>query len=608
MLIVFALASNSDSGMAVTVENDAKAFDSLCQNLVNVTGLQVDTCGGDPCGEGVRSTYVPSCLTTATGTKAVQLIEIIGKEYYGNMSESFGNFSHLEELKITITSMNGTVPSSFVSLKKMEIVGNKFTGELPRLYKSTALETLDLSWNFFNGSISNETFPPSCYSLNVSNNHITGELPNLFQYFAGDLSTPIRLNVSNNNLTGSIPQTVLDILRRFPKSKLDISFNNFTGYIPQDLAKRIRSEGNPNLCNSKDCQDQGRKNEGGLSRGLLIALVILSIFVFVTILSITFLARAYSMRKLKTKRSLSLKDGPLEFTHEELATATGGFYFGNMLGRGGFGHVYKGVLEDGNEIAVKVLNRSDAHGQGEQEYEAEVNIIGQIHHRNLVRLYGFCKEQDNRILVYEYLSKGSLAFQLHEAKTKLSWSQRCNIFVGAARGLAYLHEDCTPRIVHRDIKPSNILLTDNFEAKLADFGLAKLIPEGVTTVTTKVLGTWGYVAPEIISAERVGEQADVFSFGMVVLEILSGRAPSGETDILDLAKRCESEGNYSNLLEPDLEKECDMEQVSKIAAMALTCLAYDPMMRPSMGNVVRMLEEACDTNDSFVSSVSIAST
>lgn len=212
------------------------------------------------------------------------------------------------------------------------------------------------------------------------------------------------------------------------------------------------------------------------------------------------------------------------FTYEELHKITNGFSAQNLLGEGGFGSVYKGCLAEGRLVAIKKLK--DGSGQGEREFQAEVEIISRVHHRHLVSLVGYCISGDQRLLVYDFVPNDTLDYHLHgRGVPVLEWSARVKISAGSARGIAYLHEDCHPRIIHRDIKSSNILVDNNFEAQVADFGLARLAMDFATHVTTRVMGTFGYMAPEYASSGKLTEKSDVFSFGVVLLELITGRKP-----------------------------------------------------------------------------------
>ncbi|KAJ6721058.1 hypothetical protein OIU85_024181 [Salix viminalis] len=225
------------------------------------------------------------------------------------------------------------------------------------------------------------------------------------------------------------------------------------------------------------------------------------------------------------------------FAFEELVKATNGFSSQNFLGEGGFGSVYKGYLPDGTDVAVKQLTIGG--GQGEREFKAEIEIISRVHHRHLVSLVGYCMFETRRLLVYDYVPNNTLHFHLHGVgRLALDWATRVKIAAGAARGIAYLHEDCHPRIIHRDIKSSNILLDNNFEAKVSDFGLAKLALDSNTHVTTRVMGTFGYMAPEYASSGKLTEKSDVFSYGVVLLELITGRKACGCIPALGRGESC----------------------------------------------------------------------
>ncbi|KAK1302229.1 Proline-rich receptor-like protein kinase PERK8 [Acorus calamus] len=234
----------------------------------------------------------------------------------------------------------------------------------------------------------------------------------------------------------------------------------------------------------------------------------------------------------------------------------------NLLGEGGFGPVYKGVLSDGREVAVKQLKAGS--GQGEREFAAEVEIISRVHHRHLVSLVGYCIYEDHRLLVYDFVPNNTLHCHLHgKEKPVLDWTTRVKIATCVAHGLAYLHEDCHPRIIHRDIKSSNILLDNSFEAQVADFGLAKLTLDANTHVTTRVMGTFGYLAPEYASSGRLTYKSDVFSFGVVLLELITGHKSVDPSQPLEdeslvqwarpLVNRALDDGDVGELPDPRLE-------------------------------------------------------
>ncbi|XP_073130925.1 proline-rich receptor-like protein kinase PERK8 [Henckelia pumila] len=287
------------------------------------------------------------------------------------------------------------------------------------------------------------------------------------------------------------------------------------------------------------------------------------------------------------------------FTYEELDEATNGFSDQNLLGEGGFGSVYKGRLADGREVAVKQLKIGGR--QGEREFRSEVEIISRIHHRHLVSLVGYCISEDRRLLVYEYVPNNTLHFHLRgRGRPVMNWATRVKIAVGAARGIAYLHEDCHPRIIHRDIKSSNILLDDNFEARVSDFGLAKLAMDANTHITTRVMGTFGYMAPEYASSGKLTEKSDVYSFGVVLLELISGRKPVdtsqplGEESLVEWARPLLSHAletqEFDGLVDPRLEKHYVDSEMFRMIEAAAACVRHSAAKRPKMGQIVRAFD------------------
>ncbi|KAF3451127.1 hypothetical protein FNV43_RR07217 [Rhamnella rubrinervis] len=284
---------------------------------------------------------------------------------------------------------------------------------------------------------------------------------------------------------------------------------------------------------------------------------------------------------------------PNTFSYAELKAATEDFSSSNKLGEGGFGSVYKGTLSDGRVVAVKQLS-VESH-QGKRQFIAEIATISAVQHRNLVKLYGCCIEGNRRILVYEYLENKSVDQALFEkTDLHLDWHTRFNMCLGTARGLAYLHEESRPRIVHRDVKASNILLDAELCPKISDFGLAKLYDDKKTHISTRVAGTIGYLAPEYAMRGHLTEKADVFGFGVVALEILSGRPNSDNSlesekiYLLEWAWTLHENKQSLGLVDPRLT-EFDEEEATRIIGVAFLCTQASPMMRPAMSRVVAML-------------------
>ncbi|KAI0520431.1 hypothetical protein KFK09_007906 [Dendrobium nobile] len=286
------------------------------------------------------------------------------------------------------------------------------------------------------------------------------------------------------------------------------------------------------------------------------------------------------------------------YTLRELEEATGGFVDENVIGEGGYGIVYRGVLPDNTMVAIK--NLLNNRGQAEKEFRVEVEAIGRVRHKNLVRLLGFCVEGTHRMLVYEYVDNGNLDQWIHGdvgAASPLTWEMRMNIILGTAKGLTYLHEGLEPKVVHRDVKSSNILLDRQWNSKVSDFGLAKLLCSEMSYVTTRVMGTFGYVAPEYASTGMLNEKSDVYSFGVLMLEIISGRTPvdysrpPGEVNLVECLKNLVGERRSEEILDPKILEKPSSKALKRALLVALRCVDPDAPERPRMGQVLHMLEK-----------------
>ncbi|KAG4985184.1 hypothetical protein AAZX31_12G041700 [Glycine max] len=285
------------------------------------------------------------------------------------------------------------------------------------------------------------------------------------------------------------------------------------------------------------------------------------------------------------------------YTIWEVELATRGFAEGNVIGEGGYAVVYRGVLHDASFVAVK--NLLNNKGQAEKEFKVEVEAIGKVRHKNLVRLVGYCAEGARRMLVYEYVDNGNLEQWLHGdvgPVSPLTWDIRMRIAIGTAKGLAYLHEGLEPKVVHRDIKSSNILLDKNWNAKVSDFGLAKLLGSEKSHVTTRVMGTFGYVAPEYASSGMLNERSDVYSFGVLLMEIITGRSPidysrpPGEMNLVDWFKAMVASRRSEELVDPLIEIPPPPRSLKRVLLICLRCIDMDVVKRPKMGQIIHMLE------------------
>ncbi|KAJ9555088.1 hypothetical protein OSB04_009702 [Centaurea solstitialis] len=343
--------------------------------------------------------------------------------------------------------------------------------------------------------------------------------------------------------------------------------------------------------------DQGRKNKKHSTK-VVVSVVVIVIAGTIVVLGLIIAGIRYHKKNndlIENADEMSEEDTflenisgmPIRFSYKDLQDATNNFT--TKVGQGGFGSVYQGVLKDGSEIAVKQL---EGIGQGKKEFRAEVSIIGSIHHHHLVKLKGFCAQGKHRLLVYEYMANGSLDRWIF-GKFLMDWDTRYNIAIGTAKGLAYLHEDCDVKIIHCDIKPENVLLNENFLAKVSDFGLAKLMTREESHVFTTLRGTRGYLAPEWITNYAISEKSDVYSYGMVLLEIISGRKNYSSSEISQFpsyAFKMMEEGKVEVIVDEKMKVDVNDERVAVATRVALWCIQDDMNLRPSMTKVVQMLE------------------
>ncbi|GLJ45694.1 hypothetical protein SUGI_0961730 [Cryptomeria japonica] len=299
-----------------------------------------------------------------------------------------------------------------------------------------------------------------------------------------------------------------------------------------------------------------------------------------------------------TQLALVKLEGCRSYSYQEVIEMTDDFH--KQIGKGGYGPVYIGWLQ-GKEVAVKVL--SDKSHQGPKEFSTEVDMLSRVHHKNLVKFIGYCIEEENMILIYEFMSNGDLRHSLNGQNLSgkyLDWETRVNIALDAAQGLEYLHHGCNPCIIHRDVKSSNILLNDRMEAKVADFGLSRIAPlEGATHISTVVKGTMGYIDPEYYILHRLTEKSDVYSFGVILLEIISGQHPvvlessDGEAaHITSWTREFMLRGDIESIADPAMEKKYKIEGLWKLAELAMACCSNHSVQRPTMSEVVVELKES----------------
>ncbi|KAL5550763.1 hypothetical protein UlMin_000939 [Ulmus minor] len=314
--------------------------------------------------------------------------------------------------------------------------------------------------------------------------------------------------------------------------------------------------------------------------------------VIVTLLVILFCLSSYK-RMLPFERLEDWElDCPHRFHYKDLYKATNGFKDSQVIGVGGFGAVYKGVLPStGCEVAVKRITRS--RGEGVKEFAAEIESLGRLRHKNLVNLQGWCKKKNNLLIVYDYIPNGSLDSLIFHPKNDfvLRWGQRFNILKGVASGLLYLHEEWEQVVIHRDVKSSNVLIDSEMNPRLGDFGLARLYDHGEISHTTGVVGTIGYIAPELARLGKASTSTDVFAYGALLLEVATGRRPigSGQFVLVDWVMECYNAGRILSVVDPLLGLDYDVEEMELVLKLGLLCSQYKPEARPGMRQVIRLL-------------------
>ncbi|CAL5342058.1 unnamed protein product [Camellia sinensis] len=394
------------------------------------------------------------------------------------------------------------------------------------------------------------------------------------------------------NFTAEVTKSTLDI--RFYWAGRGTTAIPFKGaYGPLISAISV----NPNFDPSENGSNASVSGKGNtISAGGIVGIVAGVVFAIILMLGILWWKGCLQHNNTMEHdlKGLDLHTG--SFTLRQIKAATKNFDVANKIGEGGFGSVYKGLLLDGTVIAVKQL--SSKSKQGNREFVNEIGMISALQHPNLVKLYGCCIEGNQLLLVYEYMENNSLAralFGPEEHRLTLDWPTRNRICIGIAKGLAYLHEESRLKIVHRDIKATNVLLDKNLNPKISDFGLAKLDEEENTHISTRIAGTYGYMAPEYAMWGYLTDKADVYSFGVVALEIVCGRSATSKRkedsiNLLELALDLKEKGNLMELVDPRLESDFNKEQVMVMLNVALLCTNATAAIRPTMSSVVSMLE------------------
>ncbi|XP_042383899.1 leucine-rich repeat receptor-like serine/threonine-protein kinase BAM1 [Zingiber officinale] len=519
-----------------------------------------------------------------------------------NDDDSGQSRNQLAQLNLSDNLLSGSIPTSISNLSSIQTLllgSNQLSGPIPGdVGELRHMTKLDLSRNALSGLV-----PPeigACTQLiylDLSQNNLSGTIPGEIS----GISVLNYLNLSHNHLSDTIPRSISG-LRSLTAA--DFSYNDLSGEVPAvgQLAYLNASAfaGNPALCGAAvgllcDARPAAlarpREGAGGDFKLIFALGLLLCSLVFATAAA----ARARAYRRSGGGRAGEWQLTAFQKVGFGVAEVLESMKEGNVIGRGGGGTVYLGRA-GGGEIAVKRL-RGGGHDHG---FRAEVRTLGNIRHRNIVRLLAFCSDGETNLLVYEYMGKGSLGAALHGkgGGTSLGWGRRYRIAVEAARGLCYLHHDCSPRIVHRDVKSNNILLDAGFEAHVADFGLAKFLHhDGAASESmSAIAGSYGYIAPEYAYTLKVDEKSDVYSFGVVLLELISGLRPVGDfgdgVDIVQWAKFATggSRDNAAAIVDSRLCA-APADEVAHVFFVAMLCVQENSVERPTMREVVLMLSE-----------------
>ncbi|CAI8613509.1 unnamed protein product [Vicia faba] len=510
----------------------------------------------------------------------------------GSIVPDIGHLALLRRLDLTENKLSGALLNQLGNLQNMKwllLGGNNLTGEIPyQLGRLTSLVVLNLSHNSLIGTIpetlSNTT---SLETMLLDHNNLSGEIP----LYVAAFSNLVQLDVSFNNLSGHIPRL------QHPIDCDSFKGNKYLHSCPDPYFDSPAPTPVPIADNNSESRRKRKKTRtvvivvAAFASAALCALL-------VTVLVICFRRRKMTRRSsIRRREVVTFQAVPIELSYDSVVRAAGNFSIRYLIGAGGFGSTYKAELFPGFFVAIKRLLIGKF--QGIQQFETEIRTLGRIRHKNLVTLIGYYVGKSEMLLIYNYLSGGNLEAFIHSRSGKnVQWPVIYKIAKGIASALAYLHYSCVPRIVHRDIKPSNILLDENFNAYLSDFGLARLLEVSETHATTDVAGTFGYVAPEYATTCRVSDKADVYSYGVVLLELISGRRsldPSFSNygngfNIVPWAELLMTEDRCSELFSSALWESGPREKLLELLKIALTCTEETLSIRPSMKEVLEKLK------------------
>ncbi|KAK3038214.1 hypothetical protein RJ639_029654 [Escallonia herrerae] len=566
-LLLYAILLYTLMNKTTALTPDGEALVNFRTNIISSDGvlLQWRPEDPDPCGwKGVKCD---------PKSKRVVSLSLSNHKLSGSISADIGKLDQLTFLALHDNNFYGTIP--------------------PELGNCTELLSLYLQGNYLSGSVPNELGNLlELENLDISSNSLGGNIPPSL----GKLEKLEDFNVSTNFLVGLIPSD--GVFGKFTRD----SFVGNRGLCGKQINAICKDDAGGSASDSRlpvTAQNGKKKYSGRLlisASATVGALLLVALMCFWGCFLYKKLGkndgRGLAM-DVSGGASIVMFHGDLPYSSKDIIKKLETLNEEHIIGSGGFGTVYKLAMDDGNVFALKrILKLNEGF---DRFFERELEILGSIKHRYLVNLRGYCNSPTSKLLIYDFLPGGSLDEALHERSEQLDWDARLNIIMGAAKGLAYLHHDCSPRIIHRDIKSSNILLDGSLEARVSDFGLAKLLEDEESHITTIVAGTFGYLAPEYMQSGRATEKTDVYSFGVLVLEVVSGKRP---TDASFIEKGLNIVGWLNFLVSENRQREivdsqCEgvqAETLDALLSVAIQCVSSGPEDRPTMHRVVQILE------------------
>ncbi|XAR68552.1 Non-specific serine/threonine protein kinase [Bertholletia excelsa] len=523
----------------------------------------------------------------------IKLIRAENNLFSGQVPDSISMAAELEQVQIDNNSFNGKIPQGFgmvKSLYRFSASLNKLYGELPPNFcDSPVMSIINLSHNSLSGNIPELRKCKKLVSLSLADNSLVGGIPASL----AELPVLTYLDLSKNTLTGSIPQE----LQNLKLALFNVSYNNLSGKVPFPLISGLPAsflQGNPGLCGPglpNSCPgDKPEHRRIGLSK-LASALISVALAILIVVMAIFLYMNRSSKQKSQTDAWCSVFFYPLRVTEHDLVVSMDEK---SAIGRGGvLGRVHIVPLPSGELVAIKRIVNFGS--QSSKSLKAEIKTLAKIRHKNIAKILGFCYSDDSILLIYEYLQKGSLGDLIVRPGFGLPWSVRLKIAIGVAQGLAYLHKDYASHTLHRNLKSNNVLLDAEFEPKLTDFALDRIVGEAAFQQSMASESPIScYLAPEHGYCKKAIEQMDTYSFGVVLLELVTGRPAeqSGSEDSLDVVKWVRRKINISNgaiqVLDPRISNSCQQEMLAALD-IALHCTSVMPEKRPSMAEVVRAL-------------------